>query len=49
MSEGSGRAEMERSIVQRSLEDENFRRGCLMTPRLLWRRSSVRACPRAFR
>ena len=48
MSEGSGRAEMERSIVQRGLEDENFRQRLLETPRLLWRRSSVRGCPRAF-
>ena len=33
MSEGSGRAEMERSIVQRSLEDENFRQRLLDDPK----------------
>ena len=33
MSEGSGRAEMERSIVQRSLQDENFRQRLLDDPK----------------
>ena len=33
MSEGSGRAEMEHSIVQRSLQDENFRQRLLDDPK----------------
>ena len=33
MSEGSGRAEMERSIVQRSLQDESFRQRLLDDPK----------------
>jgi hypothetical protein len=33
ISEGSGRAEMERSIVQRSIEDESFRRRLIEDPR----------------
>ncbi len=33
MSEASGRTEMERSIVQRSLEDENFRQRLLDDPK----------------
>ena len=33
MSEGSGRAEMERRIVQRSLEDESFRHRLMEDPK----------------
>ncbi len=33
MSEGSGRAEMERRIVQRSIEDESFRQQLLEDPK----------------
>ena len=33
MSEGSGRAEMERRLVQRSLQDDAFRRRLLEDPR----------------
>jgi Nitrile hydratase, alpha chain len=33
MSEGSGRQEMERTLVQRSLEDEDFRRRLLEDPK----------------
>ena len=33
MSEGSGRAQMERMLVQRSIEDEDFRRRLLEEPK----------------
>jgi hypothetical protein len=33
MSEGSGRAQVERSIIQRSVEDESFRRRLLEDPK----------------
>jgi Nitrile hydratase, alpha chain len=33
MSEGSGRAEMERRIVQRSIEDEDFRQRLIEDPK----------------
>ncbi len=35
----TGRAEMERSIVQRSLQDEDFRQRLLDDPKELWSRS----------
>jgi hypothetical protein len=48
---GAGsRAEIERTLVQRSLQDEDFRRRLLADPRLPWsRRWWVRNCQRALR
>ena len=39
MSEGSGRAEVERRIIQRSIEDEAFRQRLIEDPKGPWKRN----------
>ena len=46
---GVSRAEMERKLIQRSLEDEGFRRRLLEDPRRPWRRSWGHGCPRSVK
>jgi hypothetical protein len=46
---GGGRAEVERTLVQRSMEDEDFRQRLLETPREPWSRSWGAGCLRAWR
>src|SRR5215208_4128599 len=46
---GGGRAEVERTLVQRSMEYEDFRQRLLMTPREPWSRSWGASCLRAWR
>jgi hypothetical protein len=50
-SAGGGKcAEMERSLVQRSIEDEDFRRRLLDDPKgTVWSRSWGAGCLRTFR
>ena len=46
MSEGSGRQEMERRLVEKSLEDDAFRQKIIEDPKGPWSRSLGRACLR---
>ena len=46
---GSGRAGMERTIVQRSMEDEEFRQRLLDDPGPPWSGRWGGGCPRVFR
>ena len=46
MSEGSGRAEMERRLIEKSVEDDAFRRRLMEDPKGPWKRSWGRGCPR---
>ena len=45
-SEGSGRAEMERRLIEKSVEDDAFRRRLIEDPKGPWKRSWGRGCPR---
>ena len=44
MSEGSGRAEMERRLIEKSVEDDAFRRRLMEDPKGPWKRSWGRGC-----
>ena len=48
-SAGGGRAEVERRLLQRSIEDEDFRRRLLEDPGRPWSRSLEPGCLRACR